>query len=480
MRKFYPYWFWLLSPSWLAASLLNTTAAIAAPDITLPSSRPTRWLELRQIQQQVTYQAVQRTPRSAKVGDRLRAVGDKITTAKKSSATLIFDDDIGSVRAIEDTILQVKRLQVGNGGGRITVLSVPRGIARLQVRRFNNPGSQLLIETPAGVAGVRGTTFGVSVTPDGKTVIATEEGSVTATAQGETVTVNPGYYSVIVPGKAPTVPILVAPDKLCACLQVERLEEVEGGKARIVAQVEPYNAVFVEGEAVTTSADGKLDQVVSVPNSGRLSVVVRTPLGEDKTFDLKVSPSPWLLYRQAKFDEAEQLFRQQLQEDTNNTDALLGLGYIAYRRNDLPLAQQRFEQVLAIAPNYVDAQIGLARIALRQVDKDPEFLARVEQILEKQRQAQPDNLDILVFLGYIAERQNNLPLAQQRFEQALNREPNNLDATIGLGIVKLNQQQFVEAKNLFEKAAQLTDDPVRIEEIQRYLQQITEKTGNNP
>jgi cytochrome c-type biogenesis protein CcmH/NrfG len=476
MRKLYPHWLWLLSPSWLAASLASSTTAIAAPDITLPSSRPTRWLELRQIQSQVTYQPIQKSPRSAKLGDRLQTVGDRITTAKQSSATLFFDDGIGSVRAIEDTILQVKRLQVGNNGGRITVLSVPRGIARLQVRRFNNPNSQLQIETPAGVAGVRGTTFGVSVTPDGKTVIATEEGSVTATAQGETVTVNPGYYSVIVPGKAPSIPVLVAPDKLCACLQVLRLDEVDTNQARIVAQVEPYNTVFIEGEAVSTTADGKLDQLVAIPDSRRLAVVVRTPLGEDKTFDLKISADPWRFYRQAKFEEAEQLFRQQLQENTSNADALLGLGYIAYRRNDLALAQQRFEQVLAIAPNYVDAQIGLARIALRQADRNPEFLSQVEQILQKQRQLQPDNLDVLVFLGYIAHRQNNLPLAQQRFEQVLAQEPNNVDASIGLGIVKLDQEQFAEAKTWFEKAAQQTDDPVRIQEIQNYLQQIKEKT----
>uniref|UniRef100_A0ACD5H295 FecR domain-containing protein n=1 Tax=Desertifilum tharense IPPAS B-1220 TaxID=1781255 RepID=A0ACD5H295_9CYAN len=51
------------------------------------------------------------------------------------------------------------------------------GQARFRVRRFNHPGSSLEIETPAGSSAVRGTEFGVSVHPDGKTGIATREGT---------------------------------------------------------------------------------------------------------------------------------------------------------------------------------------------------------------------------------------------------------------------------------------------------------------
>jgi hypothetical protein len=44
----------------------------------------------------------------------------------------------------------------------------------------------LEISSPSGVAGVRGTVFGVAVDPKGKTGISTLEGAVATTAKGQT------------------------------------------------------------------------------------------------------------------------------------------------------------------------------------------------------------------------------------------------------------------------------------------------------
>ncbi|PSB02737.1 FecR family protein [Merismopedia glauca] len=466
MFKFCRLHFLLLLGPILTVILGQKLTSIAATDISLPNNRPTYWLEIRQFRSQVTYQPVKNRSRSARIGDRLQKIGDRITTAKLAEATLVFDDGIGSVKVTEDTILQIKRMQTTPSGGRITLLSVPKGLARLQIRRFKNTSSRLQIQTPAGVAGVRGTEFGVGVDSTGKTLVATYSGMVTATAQGKTVNVNPGFFSVIIPGQPPTNP---QPIEKEICLNVQTLTEVDTDKARLIAQVKPSSMVFVDGQSVPTSKEGKFEIQAPINSDRRVSVSVRNPGGEEKTYLLKVGLDPWRFYRQGNISQAEQIFRQQLQEDEKNADALLGLGYIAYRRNNLPLAQQRFEQALGANSNHVDAQIGLARIALRQSDPKPEELKRIEDLLLQQIKQQPDNLDYWILLGYVTQKQGNLLLAAERFQEVLNRSPNDLDGLIGLGLVKLNQQNKVEALALLEKAAKQTNDPGRLAEIQTYI-----------
>jgi cytochrome c-type biogenesis protein CcmH/NrfG len=448
------------------AILGDCLTSIAAPDINLPKNRATRWLEIRQFRSRVMYQPVKNSSRAAKVGDRLQKIGDRLTTAKLSEATLTFDDGIGNVKVTEDTVLQIKRMQTTLTGGRITLLSVPKGLARLQIRRFKNSSSKLQIQTPAGVAGVRGTEFGVGVDPQGKTFIATLSGLVTASAQGKTVNVNPGFFSTIVPGQPPTDP---QPIDRTTCLNVKTLTEVNTGSAKLVAQVKPSNLVFVDGQAVPTDKEGKFEIQAPYSSDRRLLISVRSMGGEEQNYRLKVGFDPWRFYREGDILQAERLFRQQLQEDEKNADALLGLGYIAYRRNDLPLAQQRFDQALAANPNQADARIGSARIALRQSEPKPEDLKKLEELLVQQIKQQPDNLDYWSLLGYISQKEGNLTLASQRFEEILKRSPNNLDGLIGLGLVRLNQQNKAEALALLEQAAKQTNDPGRLAEIQTYL-----------
>jgi Tfp pilus assembly protein PilF len=292
---------------------------------------------------------------------------------------------------------------------------------------------------------------------------------VTATAQGKTVNVNPGFFSVIVPGQAPTNPQPIDQE---ICLTVKTLTEIDSGKANLIAQVKPSSMVFVDGQSVPTTKEGKFEIQAPITSDRRVSISVRNPGGEEKTYLLKVGLDPWRYYRQGDISQAEQIFRQQLQENEKNTDALLGLGYIAYRRNNLSLAQQRFEQTLGVNPNHIDAQIGLVRIALRQSDPKPEELARTEELLLQQIKLEPNNLDYWILIAYITQKQGNLTLAATRFQEILNRDPNNIDGLIGLGLVKLNQENKAEALALFEKATKQTNDPGRLQEIQSYIDRV--------
>lgn len=234
------------------------------------------------MQGSVTFREAQ-TQRPARLGDRLQSRNSGLTTAALSASTLALDSNIGVVQVAENTSLRVSGLRALRDGARVTSLRVDRGQARLQIRRFTNPNSNLEIETPAGTAAVRGTDFGVAVTPVGKTSIGTESGAVEAQAQGVSVMVNPGFASVIVPGEPPSLPI---PIDRALQLRVGPLEQ-DGGRVILSGHIDPSNTLLINGEIVETRLNGRFRvSLPTLPRRRRARVAVQNPLGDRRNYSL--------------------------------------------------------------------------------------------------------------------------------------------------------------------------------------------------
>ena len=239
----------------------------------IPSNQ--RWLEIEQVRGEVTYHGSE--SRSAQIGDRLEAVGQGIDTANRSSSILGVDTAIGRVHVAQNTSLQVNKLEVQPDGARVTVLGITQGQARVQARRFTNPNSRLEIQSPSGIAAVRGTEFGVSVDADGKMAIATDSGSVEVTAQSQSVQVGPGLVSIIVPGSPPTIP---RPLDRQLSLQLLNMRYA-GSRTTLKAKVDPANSVLFNGQEIAVNREGIAAAEVALHRS-TLTVTVRNPLGETK------------------------------------------------------------------------------------------------------------------------------------------------------------------------------------------------------
>nr|WP_290226648.1 FecR domain-containing protein [Trichocoleus desertorum] len=260
---------------------------LAIADLAIAQSlkvRVNRWLEVRQIQGAVSlYQGQKLQP--AKNGSRIQAVGDGVQTAAKSSAVLAVDTGIGFIKVSENTNIRVLQLERLASGGQVTRLQVTGGQARLQVRPFTNPDSRLEILSPAGLSAVRGTEFGVSVQPDGKTGVATLEGKVAAIAQGASVPIQAGFQSLVIPGEAPLPPTPLREDTR---LQLQVLEPVGNNQARIAGQVDVVNLVLVNDQPLSLDREGQFDVRVALPRQRRIRAVVRTPLGKQQIYELAV------------------------------------------------------------------------------------------------------------------------------------------------------------------------------------------------
>lgn len=276
----------MIKKHWLLLSLffiflLTFQQALAKNNLQL---RVNRYLEVSSIFGNVTY-GNQQTSQPANVGTKLQKVGDSISTGKNSRTILALDTEIAFVEVAENTKLQIQKLHSTSNNGKVTELLVTSGQVRLKVRPLNNRESRLEIKTPAGITGVRGTEFGVSVQPSGKTGVATLKGQVVTSAQGKTVSVNKGFQSFVIPGKPPSPPVRLQDD---TSLQIKILADMGNQQAKIAGKLDPVNLVILANEPLITNQNGEFEVITALPNNRKIAVSITTPLGKKQKYELAV------------------------------------------------------------------------------------------------------------------------------------------------------------------------------------------------
>lgn len=268
----------------LSVPLLLYRQGVAQQSLPL---RIERWLMLRQLTGQVMYQHRDQS-RPAQSGDRLRQVGDGVTTGPRSTATIEVDTGIGFLRVAEKTQVTVRQLMIAGDNGRITQLNVPWGQVRLQLRRFTHRGSSLQIHTPAGVSAVRGTEFGVNVQPSGKMGVATLTGKVVTQSKGRTVAVPAGFQNLTIPGEAPSAPV---PLKDSTELRYSLQRQIQGKlrQVRFIGQIDPVNTVYFRNTPLNSDRRGQFSLLLPPISTQDLEFTVITPLGRQQVHKIKIS-----------------------------------------------------------------------------------------------------------------------------------------------------------------------------------------------
>ncbi|MBD6619798.1 FecR domain-containing protein [Komarekiella sp. 'clone 1'] len=254
--------------------------ALAADPLRVKSDQ---WLEVRRPTGQVIYSRGQ-TSQPVHNGMRLKSVGDTITTKQASSVVLGIDRGTGFVKVAENTTITVQKLETGNKGQRITELQVLSGQVNLQVRPLTHNASRVEIKTPAGVAGVRGTEFGVSVQNDGKMGVGTKKGAVATSAQGQTVLVKAGFQNLTIPGQPPSAAVPLREDTRLNVTQLLARDR----QVQIVGTVDPVNLLLINQQPQNVNSNGRFDITVPLPSNRKLEATVLTPLGTKQLYQLVV------------------------------------------------------------------------------------------------------------------------------------------------------------------------------------------------
>jgi hypothetical protein len=298
----------------------QTVAANPSPAKTINAQGTAgrRSLEIQEIRGTVTFKG-----RPAVVGDRLLVPGDEIITGPDSTARLAIDNHIGIVEVAEKTAVKISDLS-SSAGENDTAIFVSRGRVRLSIGKtaapiasansstiippnqiaalntFSGLGetSQIAqqkksprtapvrVETPEGVAGVRGTSFGVSVGPDGKTSVETIEGTVEVSGRTDSqVAVTRGNTTTIFPETSPVAP---SASPRLAQLQVRNLSRLSGNIYRLSGQINPIDIIYVNNQEITIDREGKFTIQGILPATRRLKIVVRGSSVREKHYSLAV------------------------------------------------------------------------------------------------------------------------------------------------------------------------------------------------
>ncbi|MBI4862811.1 MAG: tetratricopeptide repeat protein, partial [Candidatus Riflebacteria bacterium] len=142
-----------------------------------------------------------------------------------------------------------------------------------------------------------------------------------------------------------------------------------------------------------------------------------------------------------------------LQRMSGEVDALVRKGEVAFKASDLISAERYFRAALARNPGHARSQyhLGLIHKARRETDK---ALAA----LEKARQMNPRNVDILLELGQLYTEANLPNPAIQRLEELLTQDPNNLAGHYALGVNYEKARRYNRAEDEYRTIQKLYPD----------------------
>jgi uncharacterized repeat protein (TIGR01451 family) len=138
----------------------------------------------------------------AQVGISLE-VGDIVKSGNSSSAEITFFDG-STIELQAGTEIEVASLDISADTGSTTItLQQTIGATISRVTKLVDSASRYEIETPAGVAAVRGSVMLVSVIEDGTTWITNKKGNMWAIAQGVELKIPEWRTCIIIPGQPP-------------------------------------------------------------------------------------------------------------------------------------------------------------------------------------------------------------------------------------------------------------------------------------
>jgi uncharacterized repeat protein (TIGR01451 family) len=137
----------------------------------------------------------------AQVGMSLK-VGDIVKSGNSSSAEITFFDG-STIELDASTQVEVASLNISGTGSTTIGLKQQIGNTINRVTKLVDSASSYEVETPAGVAAVRGSVMVVYVIEDGTTWITNKQGTMFGIAQGVELKIPLGRTCIIVPGQPP-------------------------------------------------------------------------------------------------------------------------------------------------------------------------------------------------------------------------------------------------------------------------------------
>ncbi len=216
----------------------------------------------------------------------------------------------------------------------------------------------------------------------------------------------------------------------------------------------------IEGSAAQLPASSRKPVAPDLASQATLQLTSRTPVA---------SVDPILLSAYQAFNRgddvsAQQQYRQVLQRDVRNIDALLGMAAIAQRQEREADAIGWYQKVLEIEPRNTIAQSAIVR---SQVNGD---VIGAESHIKNLLAQQPEAANLHATLGNLYAEQNKWASAQEAYFNASRFAPNSADYAFNLAISldqlgksSLALAQYQRALALLNSSGASTPDKAQLE-----------------
>lgn len=230
-----------------------------------------------------------------------------------------------------------------------------------------------------------------------------------------------------------------------------------------------------------------LDDVTEVNNeldSVTLALVLRYEIGAERNGDPAYRDSLISLYDMMRKPVPSAHHSLLKARETGEADAWTEAGerflLNAKYMGDMPrkeswfaTARECFEQALKITPDDLDVKVDLGVCLVEGAGALG--IAPMEGIgvLKEVEQLDPDNIKALINLGYFSIRSGQFDKAEERFRRVLKVDPNYAEAHLYLADMYEKQQQKDKALEALASYRDLTDDPARRSEVERYMKELS-------
>ena len=204
------------------------------------------------------------------------------------------------------------------------------------------------------------------------------------------------------------------------------VSQSKAAKKDFVSSVSPTKLETINSRAIHIPSKNS-EHIISSPST-KVTITKNKP---------EASVNPTLLnayqaYTVGEDVKAQQLYKQVLQSENRNIDAILGLAAIAQRQNRKDDAVGWYKKVLELDPKNAIAQSSLIDTQLDNSSQaDP---VASESRLKNLLAQQPENASLQAALGGLYSDQNQWPSAQQAYFEAHRIAPSNADYTFNLAV----------------------------------------------
>jgi tetratricopeptide (TPR) repeat protein len=174
-------------------------------------------------------------------------------------------------------------------------------------------------------------------------------------------------------------------------------------------------------------------------------------------------------------DAAIMLYKNVLDADPTNKNALFGLATLYHRANQLELARPLYAKLLEIDPHHRD---GLNNFLVLIADEAPEDALKQLRVLQE---SSPEFSPIPAQIALIYRKLGDMDKASEHMVRAIQLEPENLTYRYNFAILLDKQRKYDEAAELYRQIVQAYHRGEAIPgNIQKIQQRLTFISSNRP